>query len=110
MPGNTDDARGLGIKAMDDTGPPGFTAQFQTITPQKSIDQGALGMANRRMHNHASGFIDDDKIIIFVENLQGDIFWFDFAQFDFGKFQGKGFTATEFVAGLGLTGFNNAAP
>ena len=27
------------------------------------------------MHHHAGGLVDDDQVVVFIENLQRDIFW-----------------------------------
>ena len=38
-----------------------------------SIDQGSAGMTGSRMYHHALGFVDDQKITVLVENIQGDV-------------------------------------
>jgi hypothetical protein len=53
-----------------------FHRQFPTgcrRNEQKRIDQSAIGRPRRRMDNHACGFVHDNDIIIFIDNLNWDI-------------------------------------
>ena len=40
---------------------------------EQSIDQGPVGIACSRVDDHAAGLIDDDDVLIFIDDIQGDV-------------------------------------
>lgn len=46
---------------------------------QQRIDQRFVRAARRRMHHHAGRFIDDDKVVIFINHIQRNILRLDAA-------------------------------
>jgi hypothetical protein len=41
---------------------------------EQCIDQSSGTVADRRMHDHAGGFIDDDDVVIFIHDVERDLF------------------------------------
>jgi hypothetical protein len=40
---------------------------------EQSIDQRAVGMSGRRMHDHAPGFVDHDDVRVLIYNVKRNI-------------------------------------
>ena len=59
---------------------------------QKSIDQRPVGIAGRRMDDHATCFIDDDDMGILVNNIEGNILRLRFQFFLDDELYGYGIT------------------
>ena len=70
---------------------------------KEGIDEGAVGVAGGGVDDHAVGFIENDEVLVFVEDVEGDVLR--------DEFEGDGFgdgDADE-VAGIeGLFGFGGA--
>ena len=47
--------------------------QLALAVIEQSIDQGPVGIACSRVDDHAAGLIDDDDVLIFIDDIQGDV-------------------------------------
>ena len=73
--GNDHDAAGILIQPVHDAGADHPVDARQVLTvKQQRIDQRARIMSRRRMHYHASGFIEHDHIFIFIDDIQRNVF------------------------------------
>ena len=103
--GHDDDAGGVAVQAMNDTGTEGVIDMGERITViDKTIDKGAAGIAARRVNDKIRLFVDDQNLIVLVENIEGDRLGRDFGD---GRWREDHVNA---VAGVELiTGFGGAA-
>lgn len=75
-------AGGVAVEAMHDTGPLWIdgvlgAAKFGELAcavMQQCVDQSAGRIAGAGVDDEAAGFVDDDQVFVFVENVEGDIF------------------------------------
>jgi hypothetical protein len=81
---------------------------------EEGVDEGALvagvgfaggcgwGGAGSGVDHHAGGFVDDGEVLVFVEDLEGDVFGDGVERGGLrGTFDLDGFAAVEFLFGLG---------
>ena len=40
---------------------------------QQGVDQGAVGIAGRRMNDHALGLVDHEQVAVLIDDVQRDI-------------------------------------
>lgn len=73
--GDDNDARGVTIEAVNDAWPQssGSIAELVEVILQGS-GECAFGAAPAGMYNHAGRFVDDDHMVVFVQDLQGQVF------------------------------------
>ena len=73
--GDDDKARRVLVQPMHDAGAIFFayTAQFRRMREHR-VDERAGSVARRRMHYHAGRFVDDDKVGVFVDDVEWDGF------------------------------------
>ncbi len=69
-----DQAGGLFVQAMDDARPllAADPLNIRLIT-QHGIHERPGSVSRGRMHHHASRFIDNDQVLIFEDDIEGDI-------------------------------------
>jgi hypothetical protein len=73
--GDEDDTGGVLVEAVDDTGAQGAAHGGEaSIVMEKSVDQRAAGPAGAGMDDEAGGLVDGDKVVIFIKNVEGNIF------------------------------------
>ena len=73
---NDDDAARVAVEPMNDSRPGGTAvrAQLAREAMRKRADQRPGPMAARRMHDHVGGLIDDRQIVVFIEDVERDLF------------------------------------
>ena len=72
--GHHNNARGVLVKAMDDTRPAHAADPREAVAAmgEQGIDQGAGVMAGGGMNNQSRRLVDHDKGVIFVNDIEGD--------------------------------------
>jgi hypothetical protein len=110
--GDEDQAAGLFVEAMDDTGAEIATdvGEFVEVEEQSVDESAAVASvsavqghgAGSGVNHHAGGLVDDGEVRVFVDDVEGDVFrgcvegsWL------WGAFDLDGFAAVEFLFGLG---------
>ena len=58
------------------------------------------GMPRRGMHYHSGRFIDDDHIIILINDIQGNVFWFQINGLRFFRYDAHHITHLKLVLGF----------
>ncbi len=74
--GDEDDAAGVAVEAMDDSRPQRAArdAQRGAEMELQRAGQGAGPMSPRRMDDHPRRLVDEHQLLVFVEDVQGDVF------------------------------------
>lgn len=74
--GDDHDAGGVAVEAVDDAGPGGVVAGgFDgAAMVHDGVDEGAGIVARRGMDDEAGGFVDDEDVGVFEEDVEGDVF------------------------------------
>ena len=70
---------------------------------KKRVDEGAGGISSARVDDDSAVLVDDEKIVVFVENIDGDIFGLDRSGFRFREGHLDGVAWREKLLGLGST-------
>ena len=74
MFGGDDETGGIFIQPVNDARPPFAAHTFQIGTVgQQRIHQRAVGVAQRRMNDHARRLVDDDKVAVPVADVQRNV-------------------------------------
>jgi hypothetical protein len=106
--GDEDDTAGLLVEAVDDAGAEVSADAGELVeVVEESVDEGAVvagvvGDAGAGVDHHACGLVDDGEVLVFVEDLEGDVLgegvegWRVRGTFDF-----DGLAAVELLFGLG---------
>src|SRR5579871_1060649 len=77
--GDKNNAAGLLIEAVDDAGAEVAADAGELVeVVEKGVDEGAVvagivGGAGAGVDHHASGLVDDGEVLVFVEDLEGDV-------------------------------------
>ena len=73
--GGDDQAAGVPVDAVDDTGPLLTADAGQRIAAvmQQGVDQRAVGMARRRMHHQPHRLVHHDHVLILIHHVQRNI-------------------------------------
>ena len=68
-------AAGILINAVDNTGTHHAADAGQAVPAmgQQGVDQGAVGIAGRRMNDHALGLVDHEQVAVLIDDVQRDI-------------------------------------
>ena len=106
--GDEDDAAGLLVEAVDDAGAE-VAADVGEIgeVEEEGVDEGAavagvVGGAGAGVDHHAGGFVDDGEVLVFVEDVEGDVLGDGVERGRVGgAFDLDGLAAVEFLLGLG---------
>jgi len=98
--GNHDAAAGFLIQAVDDPGAL-FASDAREVRAvvEEGIDQGMSRISHGRMDHQTRGFIDHNQVVVFEEDIQGDVFSYDIGGFGGWFFDGNGFPGPHFGAG-----------
>lgn len=101
--GDNDAAGRSLIEAMNDAGPFHTTDAGKTAATvmQERVNERVLEVACCRVDNHAGRFVDDDEVVVFVEDFEGDCFRLGFEGTRGGNLDGDAVAGTDFVAGFG---------
>jgi hypothetical protein len=91
-----DDAAGFFVEAMDDTGTivAAGGGELAEVVEQ-GIDEGAGVLAGAGMDDYARGFVDDDDVFVFIEDVEGKVFGFGVEGRTGLGFDGDAFGAAE---------------
>ena len=70
---------GILIDAVDksDAGVVGVVSRQTTQMPGDGIDQRTVKVTHAGMHDHACRLVDDHELIIFIDDVKGNILWLD---------------------------------
>ena len=106
--GDEDEAAGELVEAMDDAGAE-VAADVGELgeVEEERVDEGAavagvVGGAGAGVDHHAGGLVDDGEVLVFVEDVEGDVFGDGVERRGLrGAFDLDGFAAVEFLLGLG---------
>src|ERR1700753_1788225 len=84
--GDEDEAAGLFVEAMDDAGAEvaAYIGEFGEVE-EEGVDEGAAiagvgfavckrGCACSGVDHHAGGFVNDGEVLVFVEDVKGNVF------------------------------------
>lgn len=100
--GDDEAAGGVFVEAVDDAG--SFDAadsgEFSVAVEEEGVDEGAIGVAGGGVDDHAVGFVDDDDVVIFVEDFEGDVLLWGIEGDGFGEGDGDAVAGFEGVAGF----------
>jgi len=66
----------------------------------QGVDQGAVGVARCRVDDQSGGLVDDDQVVVFVEDRQGNILAFGYRRRRFGHHQGEAFSRRDLARRL----------
>ncbi len=104
--GDDEAAGGVFVEAVDDAG--AFDAadagELALAVVEESVDEGAVGVSGAGVDDHAVGFVEDDDVFVFVEDVEGDVLGCVFEGDGFGDDDG------DFVAGFdGVAWFGGVA-
>ena len=71
--GHDQQARGVFVDPVDDAGALLSADAGETVAAvvQQRVDQGAVGMAGRRMHHHAARFVHNNDVLVLKDDVQG---------------------------------------
>ena len=78
--GDEDEAAGLLVEAMDDAGAEVAADVGELVeVEEEGVDEGAavagvVGGAGSGVDHHAGGLVDDGEVLVFVEDVEGDVF------------------------------------
>ncbi len=77
--GDEDDAAGLLVEAVDDAGAEVAADAGELVeVVEEGVDEGAVvagvvGGAGAGVDHHAGGLVDDGEVLVFVEDVEGDV-------------------------------------
>ena len=103
--GDDDAARGVFVETVHDAGTLDSVdaSELAVAVMKEGVDEGAVGIAGGGVDDHAVGFVEDDEVFVFVENVEGKILGNEF------EGDGLGDGDADEVAGMeGLLGFGGA--
>jgi hypothetical protein len=106
--GYEDEAAGELVEAMDDAGAKiaADVREFGEVE-EECVDEGAavagvVGGAGSGVDHHSSGLVDDGEVLVFVEDVEGDVLGDGVEGRGLGRaFDLDGFATVEFLFGLG---------
>ena len=106
--GDEDEAAGVFVEAMDDAGAEiaADVGEFGEVEEER-VDEGAaiagvVGGASSGVNHHAGGLVDDGEVLVFVEDVEGDVLGDGVKGCGLGgAFDLDGFATVEFLFGLG---------
>ncbi len=75
--GDQDDAGGVFVQPMNDPGTDRVAALRERLAAaEQRVDQRAASVPGARMNRHARGFVDNDHVVVFVEDVERNGFGF----------------------------------
>lgn len=77
------------------------TWRERLAAPKKCVDECAAGVPRSGVNGHTGGFVDDDKVVVFVKNVERDGLGFSFEWGARFGLDGDLFATFEFLAGFG---------
>lgn len=100
--GDEDCSARIFVQAMDDAWPQGVAALRERLaTTEKCVDERAKRVSCSCVDGHAGGLVDDDEVVVFVKNVEGNGFGFCSERCARLRLNGDAFAAFELLAGLG---------
>ena len=72
--GNHQEPGSILINPVNDAGPQLAVDRRQGGVVHQGVNQRVVGVAGGRVHHHPLGLIDDEDVIVFVNNVEGDVF------------------------------------
>lgn len=74
--GDDEDAAGFAVEAVDDAGTQDAAdaGEAGTTVVEEGGDEGAGGAAGARVNDETRGFVEGEKIVVFVKYFEGDVF------------------------------------
>ena len=55
--------------------------EFSAAVVEEGVDESAIGIAGGRVHDHADRFVDDEEVVVFVDDVEGQILRDEFGRF-----------------------------
>ena len=104
--GDDNQAGGFFVEAVDDTwtelifGRRAAAGKGLAAAKQR-VDQSALRIPCSGMNAHSSGFVDDEQIVVFVEDVERNGLGFGAQRRALTGFDGNAFVAPQLLRGLG---------
>jgi len=100
--GNDHAAAGVLIQTVDDAGAHFATDPAEVIAVmEERIDQRAVWVSGRRMHDETRGFVQDEDVLVLEKNLQWDVLSNDFHRGSLRNGDGDGISSFQGSAGFG---------
>ena len=97
------DAAGILIQPVHDAGTDHAVDPRQIpAVKQQRIDQRACVMPRRRVHHHAPGFVKHDHIVVFIDDVQRNIFRLRLQRHRPGQYYLKNISCLNFIVWLDL--------
>src|SRR5256885_12153685 len=90
------------VQPMNDAGPQRVTALRERLAAaEKRVDERAARVPCSGVDRHASGLVNNDEVVVFVEDVERDGFGFSFERCAWLRLNGDALAATELLARLG---------
>ncbi len=100
--GDEDCAARIFVEAMNDSRAQRVAALRERLaTAEKRVDERAARVPCSGVNGHASGFVDDDELVVLIKNIERDGFGFGFKRWTRLGLNGDALAAFEFLAGFG---------
>ncbi len=99
--GGDHDPGGVLIEPVDDSGAfdPADAAKALAAMMDEGIDQRAVLIAGGGVHDHASGLVDDDQMLVLIEDVQRNGLGLGFGLDRFGGREGDGLAGLDAIFG-----------
>src|SRR6266542_2917590 len=100
--GDDEAAAGLLVEAVHDTRA-GHAADATEAAPavmEQGVDQGVFLVAGGRMHDDAGRLVEDQQVVVFVENVERDVFGLGIRRAGFGPVDGNRFARPRLMGGF----------
>ncbi len=75
--GTDDEAAGVAIQSVHDTRPLDAADGETRDTEEERVDEGAIGVAGGRVHDHARRLVDDEDRVVFEDDVEGQVLGHD---------------------------------
>ncbi len=100
--GDDEAAAGIAVEAVDDAwaGDAADAAELAGAVVEEGVDEGMLVVADARVDDESGGFVEDEEVVVFEEDMEGDIFGLGAGRFGLGPRDGNGLAGAGGVGGF----------
>lgn len=100
--GDDEEAGGVFVDAVDDAGAGDAADAGKGVAAmgEEGVYQRHVGVAGGGVDGEAGGFVDDEEVVVFVDDIEGDSLRFDVGGHYFGD--GEGEFLARFYLGIGV--------
>ena len=75
--------------------------KFAAAVVEQGVDQSAVGIARRGMHDHARFLVQNEQVVVFVKDVERDILWRGIERHRFRQRDGNAVAGLHRIARLG---------